>query len=111
MAKKTTKTATKKKPMTKNEVHSAIAEKTGLTKKQVGEVFDAFYELIQSSLSAKGAGEFVVPGLMKLIRQEKPAQEGKYVRRPSDGEMVWSEPKPAQNVVKVRPLKGLKEMV
>ncbi|MEC7598825.1 MAG: HU family DNA-binding protein, partial [Planctomycetota bacterium] len=32
------------------------------------------------------------------------------VRNPATGEMVWAAPKPARRVVKVRPLKALKDM-
>ena len=33
------------------------------------------------------------------------------VRNPATGEMIWAKPKPARNIVKVRPLKALKDMV
>lgn len=99
------------KPMTKSEILSAIAEDTDLTKKQVSEVFDSMSGLIQKSLKKNGPGVFTVPGLMKITVQRKPAT--KATTRPNPfrpGEMMEVAAKPARNVVKVRPLKNLKEM-
>lgn len=101
------------KPMTKTEIFNALAEKTDLNKKQVGAVFDALTELIETNLSKKGPGVFNVPGLMKILVQRKPATKAKKgVPNPfRPGELMDVAAKPARNVVKVRPLKGLKDMV
>ena len=100
------------KPMTKTEILASIAESTGISKKEVGAVFDSLSELIQKNVGKKGPGVFNVPGLMKIQVQRKPAT--KATTRPNPfkpGEMMQVAAKPARNVVKVRPLKGLKEMV
>ena len=109
MAKKAATTGPK--PLTKSEIYNELAEKTGLSKKDVGGVFDALTGLIADNLGKKGPGAVTIPGLMKIIVQRKPAQKSRQVRNPATGEMVMSKPKPARNVVKVRPLKGLKDMV
>lgn len=110
--KKSTKAAgAAKKPPTKSEIYSAISESTELSKKQVAAVFDELSALIEKNLKARGPGMFTLPGLLKVVVQNKPAQKSRPVRNPATGEMIMSKPKPARKVVKVRPLKGLKEMV
>ena len=62
------------KPPTKTEIYANIAEATGLTKKQVGEVFDALDAQINKSLTGRGAPKmFAIPGLCKITVQHKPA--------------------------------------
>jgi len=97
----------------KTEIFANIATTTGLTKKQVGEVFDAMTGEIEKALGKKGPGAFQIPGLCKIILVRKPAQAAKKnVPNPfKPGEMMDVAAKPAKNVVKVRPLKNLKGMV
>ena len=97
------------KPPTKTELYANIAEKTGLPKKDVGAVLDALGEEVAAAV--KGPGQFTMPGLLKIVVQNKPATKKRQVRNPATGEMVWAAPKPARKVVKVRPLKSLKDMV
>jgi nucleoid DNA-binding protein len=99
------------KPLTKTQLYSNIAEATGLTKKQVDDVFQAMSAEIAAAVSKKGAGQITVPGLMKIIRHHKPATKKRQVRNPATGEMVWTGPKPATSVIKLRALKNLKDMV
>ncbi len=99
------------KPRTKSEVYGALAEATGLTRKQVGSVFDALAGVIKKDLN-RGPGIFAVPGLMKITVVKKPAVKAH--ERPDPfhpGQMMKVKAKPARKVVKVRPLKGLKAMV
>jgi len=100
------------KPPTKTEIYAAIADETGLTKKQVGEVFDALDGQIEKALTGRGAPKmFTLPGLCKITLQHKPAQKEREGRNPFTGEMTIFKAKPAKTVVKVRPLKKLKDMV
>ncbi len=99
------------KPMTKSEIVSGIADKTGLTKKDVNSVFEAMAGQIKKSLGRSGAGAYTVPGLMKLVVQRKPATKARKGINPFTGEETMFKAKPARNVVKIRPLKNLKEMV
>ena len=48
---------------------------------------------------------------MKVTRVNKPATKARKGINPFTGEETTFKAKPARNVVKVRPLKGLKEMV
>ena len=105
----TTKVPTK--PMTKSEIVSGIANATGLTKKDVNAVFGAMVSQIRKSLGRSGPGAYAVPGLMKLILQRKPATEARTGINPFTGQETVFKAKPARNVVKIRPLKNLKDMV
>ena len=99
------------KPMTKSEIISGIADATGLTMKDVTSVFEAMAAQIKKSLDQSGSGSYTVPGLMKLIVQRKPATEARNGINPFTGEETVFKAKPACNVVKIRPLKNLKDMV
>ena len=105
--------AADKKPPTKTEIYNSIAESTGLSKKDVQAVFDALAEQIDSNIGKRGPGQFTIPGLCKVVVQRKPAQPAKKgVPNPfKPGELMDVAAKPARNVVKVRPLKALKDMV
>ncbi|MBP8303984.1 MAG: HU family DNA-binding protein [Phycisphaerae bacterium] len=98
-------------PMTKGEIMSEIAESTGLAKKQVVAVFDAMAGQIKKSLKGRGPGMYTVPGLMKLTVVRKPATKARKGINPFTGEETMFKAKPARNIVKIRPLKTLKDMV
>ena len=100
-----------KKPMTKSEIVSGIADATGLTKKDVNSVFEAMAAQIKESVGRSGPGAYTVPGLMKLTVVRKPATEARNGINPFTGEEAVFKAKPARNVVKIRPLKSLKDMV
>ncbi len=99
------------KPMTKSEIVSGIVDATGLTKKDVTSVFEAMAAQIKESLGQSGPGAYTVPGLMKLVVQRKPATKARPGINPFTGEETVFKAKPARNVVKIRPLKNLKDMV
>jgi nucleoid DNA-binding protein len=96
---------------TKSQIMSALAEETGLTKKQVGEVFEAMHGLIKKNLGSRGPGVFTIPGMLKLRVVRKPATKARKGINPFTGEETIFKAKPARNVVKATPLKGLKDMV
>jgi nucleoid DNA-binding protein len=96
---------------TKAEVYSALAEKTGLGKKEIASIFSAMSELISKELGKKGPGQFVVPGLVKLKVVRKPATKAKQGINPFTKEPMTIKAKPARNVIKAQPLKSLKDLV
>ena len=102
---------TTQKPMTKTEIMASLAEDTGLTKKQVASVFEELAKLIGKNLGRRGPGVFSVPGMMKIKVVRKPATKARKGINPFTGEETIFKAKPARNVVKVLPLKGLKDMV
>ncbi len=100
-----------KKPTTKAETFTFIADKTGLTKKDVSAVFDSLNTLIRRDIRRTGPGVYTMPGLMKIKVVRKPATRSRKGVNPFTGEEMVFKAKPARNVVKVLPLKGLKDMV
>lgn len=111
MAKKSAPTTAVKKPPTKSEIYSSIADATELSRKQVGAVFDELSSLIQKNLKKNGPGVFTVPGLLKLTVVRKEATKARKGINPFTKEEQLFKAKPARNVVKVRPLKNLKDFV
>jgi nucleoid DNA-binding protein len=101
----------KAKGASKTAVFQALAEKTGLTRKQIASVFDELNAYIKAQLSKKGPGIFTVPGLLKIKKVEKPATKEREGRNPKTGEPMTIKAKPKRTVVKALALKGLKEMV
>ncbi len=99
------------KALTKTQIVANIAEATGLTKKEVGDVFDALSDQIASSLKKGGPGMFTIPGLCKVTLKDVPAKPKRKGRNPADGSEIWLNPKPASKKLTIRPLKGLKEMI
>ncbi len=110
-AKKGKKAAKATKARTKSEVYSALCESTGLKRKEVVSVFDGLSAIIKKDLGKRGPGTFTVPGLLKVKVVRKPATKARKGTNPFTGEEMMFKAKPARNVVKVRPLKALKEMV
>lgn len=107
MAKKPT---TIKDKYSKTQILDEIAESTELTRKQVGAVLDSLADVIGSHLKKNSVGEFVLPGLLKINSISKPAVKARKGINPFTKEEVMFKAKPATTVVKVRPLKKLKDM-
>ncbi|MEZ6058890.1 MAG: HU family DNA-binding protein [Planctomycetaceae bacterium] len=99
------------KAMTKTEILAALAEGTGLSKSDVAGVLDKLGELIGKNIGKRGPGVFNVPGLMKVKVIRKPATKARKGINPFTKEETIFKAKPARNVVKILPLKGLKDMV
>jgi len=100
-----------KKPMSKTDIFAALSEATGLTKQQVGGLFDELAKLIGKNLGSDGPGSFAIPGLLQIKVVRKPATEERKGINPFTKEEMIIKAKPAKNVVKVTALKGLKQMV
>jgi len=89
------------KMMTKSATMSHLSQKSNLSKKQVGELFD---ELV--TLACKEAKNgFVLPGFGKLVLSNRKARMG---RNPQTGEPLKI---PAKRVCKFRLTKSLKDSV
>ena len=98
-------------PMTKAQLLSAIAEETALTRKQVTDVMDSLGGQIQRHIKKRGPGTFTLPSLLKIKTVRKPARKARKGINPFTGEETTFAAKPAHTVVKIQPLKGLKDMV
>ena len=97
-------------PMTKTQIVAQISDTTGLTKKDVNQVFDELSNIMEGHLKKRGVGHFTLPGIMKVVTQKKPATKARKGINPFTGQETTFAAKPARTVVKVRPLKKLKDM-
>ncbi len=100
-----------KKPMTKSEIVESLATETSLTKKEIARILEGLSKLIEKNIGKRGPGAFNVPGLMKVMVVRKPATAARKGINPFTGQETMFKAKPARNVVKIRPLKLLKDMV
>jgi len=100
-----------KKRMTKTEIIAGLSEATDLTKQQVSQLLDALAAMIGKNLGEEGPGVFALPGLLQIKVVRKPATEARMGINPFTKEEMMFKAKPARNVVKITPLKGLKAMV
>jgi len=100
-----------KEPMTKSAMLNAIAEETELTRKQVAAVLESLGDVVNGHIKKGGVGYCTIPGLMKIKTIRKPATRARKGINPFTGEETTFKAKPARNVVKILPLKGLKDMV
>ena len=97
------------KPRTKGEVYRIIAENNGLSRKQVAGAFDTLGRIAAADL---GKGVPVnVGGLLKITVRQRPARPAREGIDPFTKQPRSFAAKPASKVVKVRPLRALKDMV
>lgn len=89
--------------MTKAQLLSALADASGIAKKDVVVLMEKLTEMAYSEV--KGSGEFVVPGIGKLVKVNRKARMG---RNPATGAEIKI---PAKTVVKFRVAKAAKEAV
>lgn len=89
--------------LTKSQLLNVLAEKTGMSKKEVTNFMDVFAELAYKEV--KGSGEFTIPGIGKLVKKHRAARDG---RNPATGEAIKI---PAKTVVKFRVAKAAKDAV
>ena len=96
---------------TKSEIFSNIADNVGLSRKQVSTVFDCLTQMMGQDLTKAGPEIFTLPGVAKFTVVRKPATKARKGINPFTGEETMFKAKPARNVVKVRALKAVKDMV
>src|ERR1700687_6023739 len=89
--------------MGKSELFSHFAERFEVKRTQAREYFDELTSLAEKEL--KRSGEFVLPGMVKLVVQKRKARMG---RNPATGEAIKI---PAKTVVKARIAEQLKDAV
>jgi len=105
--------AAAKKPLSKSQLIAAVAETSGLPKKEVAAVIEALAGEIKKALGPKGPGVFSFAGLVKIEKKRKPATPAKKgVPNPfKPGELMDRPAKPACWKIRVRALKTLKAMI
>jgi nucleoid DNA-binding protein len=97
--------------MSKSQFVAAIAEKSGLNNKQAASALDTINEIIAQQLGKQGPGEVLIPGLLKLNVVDKPATHQHEGVNPFTKEPMTYKAKAARKVIKVRPLKALKDAI
>lgn len=89
--------------MTKSQTLQALAESTGMSKKEVATVMEKLTDMAYKQV--RSSGEFVIPGVGKLVKVHRAARMG---RNPATGEQIQI---PAKTVVKFRVAKAAKDAV
>ena len=89
--------------MTKSQLLASLAERTGMSKKDVGSFLEKVVELAFQEV--KSNGEFTIPGIGKLVKVDRKARTG---RNPATGAEIQI---PAKTVVKFRVAKAAKEAI
>jgi len=109
-AKAKAKTTAIQSKMTKSQILTEIAENTQISKKDVAAVLGELDLLIERHVKKRSCGEFLLPGLLKIVTVKKPAVKARKGINPFTGEEMMFKAKKATTVIKVRALKKLKEM-
>jgi nucleoid DNA-binding protein len=86
-----------------------LAERAGVEPKAAKALMAALEETVLASVHKKGAKEFTLPGLLKVVAQDVPAKKKRFGKDPFTGQDKWFAAKPASVRLKVRPLKKLKD--
>ena len=85
------------KRMNKSQFLTALAEKSGLNRKQASAALDTINAMVAQQLGKRGPGEILIPGLLKLNVVTK--------------EPMTYKAKAASKVISARPLKALKDAI
>jgi nucleoid DNA-binding protein len=94
---------------TKASLAAHLAERAAVEPKSVKAVLSALEDTILGSVHKKGAGEFTLSGLLKIVVQAVPAKKKRFGKDPFTGEERWFPAKPASVRIKARALKKLKD--
>jgi DNA-binding protein HU-beta len=91
------------KKMSKTQLATELADATGTNRKTASQFIESLGEIAYRE--AKKNGEFTIPGIGKLVKQQRKAREG---RNPATGETIKI---PAKTVIKFRVAKAAKDSV
>lgn len=99
-----------KEKFTKSGLIAFLETKSGVEKRQCKKVYLALESIMLGSVAKKGRGEFMWPGLFKMVVKDIPAKKGgEKKRNPFNGEMMVTKAKPATRKVKIRPMSKAKQ--
>lgn len=91
------------KSMSKSQLISYLAEKSGQSRKDVGGLLELLVNTAYEE--TRKCGEFTVPGLGKVVKKQRAARQG---RNPATGATIQI---PAKTVAKFRMAKAAKEAI
>jgi DNA-binding protein HU-beta len=97
--------------MSKIQFVTTMAEKSGLTKKQAMAALDTISAMVVEQLGKQGPGEVLIPGLLLMNVVDRPAEPEHEGINPFTKKLMTYKEKAARKVIRVRPLKSLKEAV
>ena len=98
-----------KETLTKSALINLISEQNGIPRDTAKGILATIENALLGSVHPRGAGEFTLPGLLKVTLRKVPARKaGTLIRNPSTGEMMPGKAKPASMRVKIRALSKLK---
>ena len=98
-----------KEALNKSGLVAHISEAAQVAAKDVRAVLAALEGAIHGSISKKGAGQFVLPGVLKITAVNVPAKPKRKGINPFTKEETTFAAKPASTKIKVRPLKKLQD--
>ncbi|MCC7410805.1 MAG: HU family DNA-binding protein [Gammaproteobacteria bacterium] len=97
---------------TKSQILTAVAEQSGVSKKDAVAVTDALADIVRRSLIKGGVGEITIPAVaLKLRSVMKPATKARKGTNPFTGQEIMIKAKPARIDIRARPMKALKDAV
>ena len=95
--------------LSRTELARHIADSSGVEPKSVKAVLAHLEATVLGAVNKKGAGLFVLPGLLKISAVAVPAKAKRFGKDPFTGQERWFPAKPASVKVKARALKKLKD--
>jgi nucleoid DNA-binding protein len=98
-----------KESLSKTGLMNHLAQTSGVEPKAVKAVMAALESTMVASINRKGAGAFVLPGMLKMTAVAVPAKKARKGINPFTKEETVFKAKPATVKLKVRPLKKLKD--
>jgi nucleoid DNA-binding protein len=99
----------KPKPMTKAQLAKMLADSSGVSASQASDILDQLSSIAIEQTNSTGS--FTVPGLVKITKSVKAATPEKKMMSPLTKQEITVKAKPARNVVKVKPIKALKDSI
>jgi nucleoid DNA-binding protein len=96
-------------PLSKSGLIQTLSDKTELSRKDVKGVIESIANIAVNELKKNGV--FVVPGLVRMVVQKKPATKARKGVNPFTGEPAVFKAKPARKVIKARPVKAAKDAI
>jgi nucleoid DNA-binding protein len=97
--------------LTKTQFVEMMATSSGLNRQQTVAALKALNATVAQQLGKRGPGEVIIPGLLRLGVVEKPATAQHEGINPFTKEPMTYKAKPARKVIRVRPLKALKDAI
>jgi len=97
------------KGLNKTQLYGHISSSTDLNRSQVTSVFECLHDLLKTELKANRS--LTIPNIVKIVPVYKAAKPERVGRNPATGEAITVKAKPARKMVKVKPVKALKELL